>query len=163
MSGIFSLRPPIRFCRFISINWYLLPTIHRQHLSHLRPPKTCEWPLASLSVRIVENLRDHFLEASQGRFDVFSGCDVVLDLIDERGVGDAPRIGGRSIFTVQSQRLRGNRDMQLLCALTLTPPPCLVSPCCWYGPVENRARYGKLLLGEHRWVLRQGDISSVGD
>lgn len=25
ISGILSLRPPIRFCRFISMNWYFLP------------------------------------------------------------------------------------------------------------------------------------------
>lgn len=42
--------------------------------------------------------RDHLLEVSQRGLDILARRDVVLDLVDERGVGDAPRVAGRDIL-----------------------------------------------------------------
>lgn len=39
--------------------------------------------------------RDHLLELVHGRFNVGPGCDIVLDLVDERRVRYASRVGGR--------------------------------------------------------------------
>lgn len=41
--------------------------------------------------------RDHLLEAAECRLDIVSGRYVVLDLVHERGKGDAPRVRGSDI------------------------------------------------------------------
>lgn len=41
------------------------------------------------------------MEASQRRLDIFARSNVVLDLVDERGVGDAPRVARRGILSTE--------------------------------------------------------------
>lgn len=50
------------------------------------------------------NSRNHLLEASQCGFDILSCSDVVLDVIHERGVGNAARVGSGFILAAGLQR-----------------------------------------------------------
>jgi len=106
ISGILSLRPPIRFCRFISMNWYFLPRHARSapvlcRAAWSRLLRACIVP----ELQAIVNSRYHLLEAAESGFDVISCGNIVLDLIDKRGIGDAPRIGRCSIFTIWYQFL----------------------------------------------------------
>jgi hypothetical protein len=139
ISGIFSLRPPIRFCKFISMNWYLLPrhtgsALHRASFQGLMLPP-----------RSIGNSRYHFLEAAKRRLDIVSCGNIVLDLIDERGIGDAPRIGRCSIFTIWCQFLliflAYWEVNKLFLGLTLSPFLFLLTPSCRCCTFKNKVRY----------------------
>lgn len=75
------LRPKISFLR----------AVHSLRRSRALPHRACSRrdPLSN------GDLRNHLLKLVHGRFDVGTGCDIVLDLVDERRVGYASRVGGR--------------------------------------------------------------------
>lgn len=87
------------------MNWYFLPRHARSAPILYLELHRASLPGLILPPRSVGHSRYHFLEAAQGGLDIVSGGDIVLDLIHERGIGDAPRIGRRSIFTVWCQFL----------------------------------------------------------
>lgn len=53
----------------------------------------------------IKGVRDHLLEILKRALDVGARRNIVLDAVDERGVGDASSIGGRVLGTGVSGQL----------------------------------------------------------
>lgn len=83
MSGILSFNPAALRCWLASINWYFLHIVSGSVLSKGES----------------HNVRYHLLEALESGLHIRSGGYVVLDLIDEGRIGDAPRVCRRSGFS----------------------------------------------------------------
>lgn len=58
--------------------------------------------------------RNHLLEVAHRRFDIFTGGDVVLDLVDERRLGDTSRVARCGVLAVEV----GEKIWSAWCAAT---------------------------------------------
>lgn len=80
------------------MNWYFLiayPVIHQLYSNMVNPVASTAAEPADRN----SDSRDHLLEASERRFDIVSCRNVILDLIDERRIGNSSWVGGR-ILTI---------------------------------------------------------------